>query len=53
MFSSRSGYGSVAFYGTGRRALAPRFARAGIDLRQITTLDQAKVAAAQVTHQEM
>lgn len=45
--------GRLRFTATGRRALAPRFARAGVDLRQITTLDHAKVAAVQVTHQEM
>ncbi len=43
----------LRFTPTGHQALGERFARAGIDLRQIKTLAQAREAAAQVTHQEM
>ena len=33
--------------------LGPRFARVGIDLRSLRTLEQARTAAAEVTHQEL
>ncbi len=45
--------GRLRFTATGRRALAPRFARVGIDVRQLKTLAQARAAAAEVAHQEL
>ena len=45
--------GRLRFTATGRRALGPRFARAGIDMRRIKTLTQARAAAAEVTRQEL
>ena len=45
--------GRLRFTTTGRRALGPRFARAGIDLKSINTLDQARAAAAEVAHREL
>lgn len=45
--------GRLRFTATGRRALGPRFARAGIDLKSINTLDQARAAAAEVAHREL
>ena len=43
----------MRFTATGRRVLGPRFARAGIDLRSLKTLAQARAAAAEVAHQEL
>ena len=45
--------GRIRFTTTGRDALGARFARAGIDLQQIDTLEKAQRAAAQVSHQEL
>ncbi len=45
--------GRLRFTATGREALGGRFARAGIDLKQLKTLEQARAAAAHVTHREM
>lgn len=45
--------GRLRFTATGRRVLGPRFARAGIDLRSLKTLAQARAAAAEVAHQEL
>lgn len=45
--------GRLRFTTAGRAALGGRFARAGIDLRRITSLEQARAAAALVTSQEL
>ena len=45
--------GRLRFTATERRVLGPRFARAGIDLRSLKTLAQARAAAAEVAHQEL
>lgn len=45
--------GQLRFTATGHTVLGPRFARAGIDLRSLRTLEQARAAAAEVTHQEL
>ena len=45
--------GRLRFTATGRQVLGPRFARAGIDLRSLETLAQARAAAAEVAHQEL
>ncbi|HRE08988.1 MAG TPA: hypothetical protein PKX00_25440 [Opitutaceae bacterium] len=45
--------GRLRFTATGRRMLGPRFARAGIDLQTLKTLEQARAAAAEVAHQEL
>lgn len=45
--------GRLRFTATGRRALGPRFARAGIDLQTLKTLEHARAAAAEVSHREL
>ena len=45
--------GRLRFTATGRQVLGPRFARAGIDLRSLKTLAQARAAAVEVAHQEL
>lgn len=45
--------GRLGFTATGREALGPRFARAGIRLETLKTLEQARAAARAVTHQEL
>ena len=45
--------GRLRFTAAGRRVLGPRFARAGIDLRALKTLAQARAAAAEVAHREL
>ena len=45
--------GQLRFTAKGYAVLGPRFARAGIDLRSLRTLEQARAAAIEVTHQEL
>ena len=45
--------GQLRFTAKGHAVLGPRFARAGIDLRSLRTLEQARAAAIEVTHQEL
>lgn len=45
--------GRLRFTATGRQVLGPRFARAGIHLQTLKTLEQARAAAAEVAHREL
>ncbi|MCB1778162.1 MAG: hypothetical protein KDI50_12080 [Candidatus Competibacteraceae bacterium] len=44
--------GQLRFTAKGCAVLGSRFARAGIDVRSLRTLEQARAAAIEVTHQE-